>query len=127
MPRHHHRRAPDDLDDLPAVPLTGQGLRETAQLFRYLLPYRRKFAAALFALLLSSLLGLAFPAQAGRLVNAALHQEPGEAAAFLREVDTVAVSLAVVLAVQAAFSYFRALWLIEVGERSLADLRRDTY
>ena len=60
-----------DADDVPTVPLTGEGLREAARLFAYVRPYRVRFAAALAALFLSSLLGLAFPYLTGRLVDAA--------------------------------------------------------
>jgi ATP-binding cassette subfamily B protein len=124
MARHSRHDDPTD-EDLPPVRITSQGLREAAQLARYLWPYRFKFAAALTALLLSSLLGLAFPAVTGRLIDASLPgRTPG---APTMDVNGIALALLGVLALQATFSFFRSLWLNEVGERSLADLRRDTY
>src|SRR5262249_4798652 len=42
-------------------------------------------------------------------------------------INTTALLLLLVLAVQALCSSFQTYWLTEVGERSLADLRRDTY
>jgi ATP-binding cassette subfamily B protein len=124
MARHHRHDDPTD-EDLPPARITSQGLREAAQLARYLWPYRFKFAAALTALLLSSLLGLAFPAVTGRLIDASLPgRTPG---APTTNVNGIALALLGVLALQATFSFFRSLWLNEVGERSLADLRRDTY
>src|SRR6266436_282004 len=65
-------RERDDTDELPKVRITGRTLREAARLGRYLLPYKFTFALAMAALTVSSLLGLTFPAVAGRLVNGAL-------------------------------------------------------
>ena len=48
-------------EDPPLPRITRQGLREASRLFAYLLPYRRKFLAAQFCLLVGSLTGLAFP------------------------------------------------------------------
>jgi len=120
-----------DADDVPTVPLTGEGLREAARLLAYVRPYRARFAAALAALFLSSLLGLAFPFLAGRLVDAAQSGLAGRPAddrlADALGLDTVAGLLVLVLAGRAVFSFFQSYWLAQVGERSLADLREDTY
>jgi ATP-binding cassette subfamily B protein len=120
-------RRNDDEEELPKVPITREGLREAARLFGYLRPYRRKFVAAMIALTVSSLCGLAFPAVTGRLVNGALLGRAGVELPAAENVNTVAVLLVAILAIQAACSFANALWLAEVGERSLADLRRDTY
>jgi ATP-binding cassette subfamily B protein len=125
MPRHPRRDGPRD--DLPAVPLTREGLREAARLLRYLWPYRVKFAAAMTALLISSLCGLAFPAVTGRLVNGALATPGAGPAPWQPDVDTIALVLVALLAVQALTNFAETIWLNEVGQRSLADLRRDTY
>ncbi len=55
----------------PKVPVNRETLRQAARLFGYLLPYRRKFIAAMAALLCSSSLGLMFPYLIGSLLNAA--------------------------------------------------------
>jgi ATP-binding cassette subfamily B protein len=125
-----HRRRPEaDEEELPPAPITGQTLGEAAQLARYLLPYRVKFVAALLALLAGSGASLAFPYFAGSLVDSALVRlkEAVTAPGWRHDANAVALALVAVLAVQAAFAFLRALWFIEVGERSLADLRRDTY
>jgi ATP-binding cassette subfamily B protein len=83
--------------------------------------------AALVALLFSSLCGLAFPTIAGWLVNGALRVPTDADSAWRDNVDVVALLLVGLLAVQAVFSFCQTLWLAQVGERSLADLRRDTY
>lgn len=95
---------------------------------RYLLPYAFKFAAALVALLLSSLCGLAFPYLVGRLVNSAIAgQDDAAPLSWLQNVNGIALALVCLLGVQAALSFVQSLWFVEVSERSLADLRRDTY
>jgi ATP-binding cassette subfamily B protein len=125
----HHRNVPDGGDEnLLRVPISGTSLREAGQLVRYLLPYRFKFVAALLALLLSSLCGLAFPYLVGRLVNSAIAgHDAGAPLPWHENVNGIALALAALLGVQAALSFVQALWFVEVSERSLADLRRDTY
>ena len=124
MGRH---REEDDLD-LPKAPITRQTLYEAAHLVRYVRPYWRKLCAALFCLVVGTLAGLGFPYLAGSFVNAALlRREGGIPQGWLQDMNRVVLCLIVLLALQAAFAFLRALWFIEVGERSLADLRRDTY
>jgi ATP-binding cassette subfamily B protein len=116
----------------PRVRLSWAALREAARLFAYVLPYRRKFIAAHLCLLVSSLAGLAFPFFTGRLIDGA-SRGLGSAmtgagwALDAASINTTALLLMLVLAVQALCSSFQTYWLTEVGERSLADLRRDTY
>jgi ATP-binding cassette subfamily B protein len=127
MARHRRSaRVHDDTDDLPKVRITGQSLREAARLGRYVLPYKVTFGVALAGLATSSLLALALPALAGRLVNGALAQV-GEGAPLHWGIDATALVLVLVLALQASFSFLQAVCFGRVAERSLADLRRDTY
>jgi ATP-binding cassette subfamily B protein len=119
-------------DTVPPARITWKGLREGARIFAYLLPYWRKFAAAQLCLLLSSLAGLAFPYFTGRLIDGAYRGFAGAVAGSSWppggvDLNTTALLLMLVLAVQALCSFFQTYWLTEVGERSLADLRRDTY
>jgi ATP-binding cassette subfamily B protein len=118
MSRHHSE--PDNAP--PPVPVTRQGLRELVRLFAYLLPYRGRFIVAMGALVVGSLLGLAFPFLAGRLIDAAT---PGGAPEL--NIDQAAGLLVLVLAVRAVCSFGLTYWLAQVGERSLADIRQDTY
>jgi ATP-binding cassette subfamily B protein len=122
-----HRRRTDDEEELPPAPVTRAGLREATRLLGYLRPYRVRFAGALAALSLTSLCGLAFPYITGRLVNGALAGQAGGPLPVYEDVNVIALALVGVLAVQAACAFAHALWMTEVGERSLADLRRDTY
>jgi ABC-type multidrug transport system fused ATPase/permease subunit len=116
----------------PSTRLTWRGLREAARLLAYLLPYHRKFLAAHLCLLVASLSGLAFPFFTGRLIDGASRGLGGLAADTrwaldAASINTTAMLLLLVLAVQALCSSLQTYWLAEVGERSLADLRRDTY
>jgi ATP-binding cassette subfamily B protein len=121
------KRRAAHLDDLPAAPVTRQGLGEIGRLAAYVKPYRWQFAAALSAVLVSSLCGLAYPYFAGRLANAALANRGGAPRSWLEDVDLAALALVGVLSLQAVCAFFRAVSMSEVGERSLADLRRDLY
>ena len=107
---------------IPPVPLTRAGIREALRLFTYLLRYRWRFLGAITALFIASLLGLTFPFLAGRLIDAA-SPNPSEAL----DINTAAWLLLLVLAVRAACAFVQTYWLAQVGERSLADLRQDTY
>lgn len=111
--------------ELPRARLNRETLNHVGQLLAYLKPYRAKFIAALFFLFLSSLVGLAFPSFIGGLIDTAQGKHtsnylPGTIQGILLLAFTV-------LAFQAIVSYFRILWFVNVAERSLADIRRDTY
>ena len=111
--------------ELPKAKLDRESLRQALELFRYLRPYRRRFGAALAALFTGSLLTLAFPYLAGSIVDAAVRHTKGGGS--MAGVDRTALLLMGILALQAGLSYFHFLSFATVGQRSLVDLRRDTY
>jgi ABC-type multidrug transport system fused ATPase/permease subunit len=105
--------------------LNRQGFNSISRLLSYLKPYRGKFIAALSFLFLSSLVGLAFPAFIGALIDTAQGKySHGLLPASIAGIIILALS---VLSIQAFVSFFRILWFVNVAELSLADLRRDTY
>jgi len=111
--------------DLPKAKLNSKSLKQVARLLSYVKPYRGRFIAAMLFLFMSSLVGLAFPQFLGALIDAAQGKHkfsflPGT----LNGIGLVAL---VVLLAQAFVSFFRVLWFVQVAERSLADIRRDTY
>lgn len=111
--------------ELPKAKLDRESLKQAMELFRYLRPYRGRFIAAMASLFTGSLLSLAFPYLAGSIVDAAVkHTQVGGSMA---SVDQTALLLVGVLAIQAGFSFFHSLSFSAVGQRSLVDLRRDTY
>jgi ABC-type multidrug transport system fused ATPase/permease subunit len=117
---------------LPRAKITAESLREAWRLFAYLLPYRWKFAGALSCLLFSSLFGLAFPYFTGRVIDGA-QRSLGEMTAGSAwpmgefNVNSTALILLGVLAAQGICTFLHTYWLAQVGERALADMRRDTY
>lgn len=121
----------------PKVPVNRHTLRQAAQLFAYILPYKGRFFAAIFALLVTTLLGLGFPYLMGSLIDAAIRGH-GSACNLgsltgglptLRRltVDQIFLLLIGQLIAQAFIAYFQVIWFNEVGERALVTIRRDTY
>ncbi len=112
--------------ELPKAKLNRKSLSKISKLLSYLKPYRGKFIAALFFLFLSSLVGLVFPTFIGALIDTAQgkHSSNGILPASIKGILTLAFAL---LVAQAFVSFFRILWFVQVAERSLADIRRDTY
>ena len=111
--------------ELPKARLDRESLRQAMELFGYLRPYRARFSAAMVGLFASSLLSLCFPYLAGSIIDSALvHTQMGGA---MTGVDRTALLLMGVLVVQAGLAFFHSLAFASVGQRSLVDLRRDTY
>jgi len=111
--------------ELPKAKLDRETLRQALDLFRYLRPYRGRFSAALAALFASSLLSLSFPYLAGSIIDAAVLHTKGSGS--MAGADRTALLLIGILALQASLSFFHSLSFATVGQRSLVDLRRDTY
>ena len=115
--------APDA--DLPKAKLNRESLKKVSKLLGYIKPYRWKFFGALVFLIISSAVGLAFPSLIGALIDTA---QGNHKTGFLPASISGIVLLAfTILFLQAFVSFFRVLWFVNVAERSLADLRRDTY
>lgn len=112
-------------EELPKAKLNRQTLHNISRLLSYLRPYRWKFFFAMLFLFLSSLVGLAFPSFIGALIDAAQGKHTSK---FLPEtIQGIGLLALIVLFSQAFISFFRILWFVQVAERSLADIRRDTY
>src|SRR6201996_6364898 len=112
-------------EELPKAKLTRQTLNHISKLLSYIRPYRWKFAAAMFFLFISSLVGLAFPSFVGGLIDAA--QGKHTTALLPASIKGIALLALIVLFLQGFVSFFRILFFVQVAERSLADIRRDTY
>src|SRR5690348_5079622 len=80
-------------------------------------PYRRQLAWATVALVLSGLLGLAFPIAVQYLIDA-----PDRAL-----LDRIALGLIGVFTVQAILNYVQTYYLSVVGEHVFAGLRRELF
>lgn len=111
--------------DLPKSKLSKTTLSKAAKLLTYLRPYRTKFIVAMIFLFFSSLTALAFPALLGAMLDAAQgRQTYGFLSPDIRLIGTVSF---VILFLQSLISFFRIRLFIEVAEKSLADIRRDSY
>ncbi|MFL5329404.1 MAG: ABC transporter ATP-binding protein [Gemmataceae bacterium] len=115
------RRKSQGPEDLPAPKLSGESLRAARWLARYLGPHKSRLAIALVALCCSSAMGLIFPFASGRLVDVALGKSD------IGSVNSVALFIFAVLAVQAVCSFFSSYNFMVASERALAEVRRNLY
>ena len=111
--------------ELPKAKINRQSLHNIGRLISYVRPYRGKFIAGLIFLFISSVVGLAFPTFLGALIDAA--QGKTHSKYLSGGLTTIGVTAFIVLFLQAFVSFFRVVWFVQVAERSLADIRRDTY
>lgn len=111
--------------ELPKAKINKQSLRNVGKLLSYLRPYRGKFIAGLLFLFISSLVALTFPTILGALIDAA--QGNFKYNFLPRSINAIAIGGFILLFGQAFVSFFRVVWFVQVAERSLADIRRDTY
>src|SRR5262245_12600966 len=127
MARYSYSR--QNRSDEPKTKITRQTLRETIGLFAYLWPYRFPFALALVLLFVSNAMVLTLPYMTGSLVDSAMSGRFGGATPEgpRLDINTVALILVGVLATQAFCAFWHSVLFATVGERSLADVRRDAY
>ena len=112
-------------EELPKTKITKQSIRNISKLLRYLKPYKLKFAFGMLFLLLSSLTGLAFPSLLGAMIDAA--QGKQKLSFIPANINTIGIVCFCILFVQSFVSFFRIRLFVEVAEKALADIRRDTY
>ncbi|MFN2395669.1 MAG: ABC transporter transmembrane domain-containing protein, partial [Bacteroidales bacterium] len=101
--------------------ITITGLRRLFRLYRYLKPYKWEYGLGMLFLLGSSAASLAFPKLLGEIVDL------GNQGMLGKEINRIAMILALVLIIQSVFSYFRIFLFVRVAEKTLADLRQSTY
>ncbi len=112
-------------DELPKIRLTRSSLVNVLKLLRYLHPYRGKFALGLVFIFLSSILLLSFPALLGSMVDAAQGQQ--HMALVPASIKGIGTAAFIILLLQSIVSFFRIRLFVEVAEKTLADVRKDTY
>lgn len=126
-------------DEPQKVKITKESLREALILFTYLKPYRTRFIWSLIFIALSAFSTSLFPFLLGKMIDAA---SPGTGlqvsngftsglSSSLKDIhwslNTTLMLIFLQLTLQTIFSYMRVYLLTEVGERSLADMRKDVY
>ncbi|WP_183560040.1 ABC transporter ATP-binding protein [Mucilaginibacter sp. SP1R1] len=111
--------------ELPKAKINKQSIQNIRKLLNYIKPYRGKFIAGLIFLFISSIVGLSFPKILGALIDAAQGTYPNK---YLpHSLNAIALAGFLLLFGQAFVSFFRVVWFVQVAEKSLADIRRDTY
>lgn len=125
--------------EAPKAKINKETLNEALVLFSYLRPYRTKFALSLIFIALSALSTSLFPFLLGKMIDAAApgastNMQSGFSAGItgsLKNIhwglNTTLILIFVQLTFQTIFSFMRVYLLTEVGERSLADMRKDVY
>lgn len=125
----------------PKAKINKENLRQALVLFSYLKPYRGKFILSLVFIAISAFTTSLFPLFLGKMIDAA---SPGSGTTIINNpgggvlsgfslknihwsLNTTLILIFVQLTIQTIFSYMRVYLLTEVGERSLADMRRDVY
>lgn len=98
-----------------------KSLRPLARLFPYLIHYKLHVAGALFFLLLATAMTLTLPIAVRRMID---HGFFAEDATFINNYFSMLVVIAAVLAIASASRYYFVIWL---GERVVADVRRDVF
>ena len=123
------------------VKISKESLRQALILFSYLKPYKGKFILSLVFIALSAFTTSLFPLFLGKMIDAA---SPGASITGMQStsigsqfgfnlkdirwsLNTTLMLIFIQLGVQTIFSYMRVYLLTEVGEKSLADMRRDVY
>ncbi|MRT93585.1 ABC transporter ATP-binding protein [Ancylomarina sp. 16SWW S1-10-2] len=110
-----------DTSDVPKGKINSSGIKSAFRLYKYIKPYRGQYFLGIFFLLGSSLASLAFPKLLGDLVNT------GNSTTLGQSLNQTGMLIALVLIIQASFSYFRIVLFVNVTENSLAALRQATY
>src|SRR5664279_5319250 len=127
-------------EEKPKVKISKESLKEALILFTYLKPYRAKFILSLVFIALSAFTTSLFPLFLGKMIDAA---SPGSSLPGIANNGAVSIGVSlknihwslnttlllifIQLGIQTIFSFMRVYLLTEVGEKSLADMRRDVY
>src|SRR5436190_286186 len=136
MARHH----PLDLKEgkSPKAKINKENLRQTLILFKYLKPHRGKFILALVFIALTAFSTSLFPLFLGKMIDAASPGAELPGASTGKQVgfslqnihwslNTTLLLIFCQLTAQTIFSFMRVYLLTSVGERSVADMRKDVY
>src|SRR6187431_143560 len=122
----------------PKAKINKENLRQALALFKYLKPHRGKFILGLVFIALSAFTTSLFPLFLGKMIDAA---SPGATLPGMDSsskfgfglknihwsLNTTLLLIFAQLTVQTFFSFMRVYLLTAVGERSLADMRKDVY
>ncbi|MGV3703834.1 MAG: ABC transporter ATP-binding protein [Arcticibacter sp.] len=125
MARNRFNSGTSPEQELNKAKINKQTIKTASGLLTYLRPYRWKFIVGLAFLLLSSLTGLAFPALLGAMIDVA----KGEPTRWYipNSINAIGILSFIILFFQSFVSFFRIRLFVEVAEKTIADIRRNTY
>ncbi|MGG7577772.1 ABC transporter transmembrane domain-containing protein [Rhizobium sp. Nf11,1] len=98
-----------------------RSLRPLGRLMPYVMRYRGLVAGALISLALAAMTSLALPLAVRRMIDHGFTESDGS---FINSYFAMLMVMAVVLAIASALRYY---FVITIGERIVADLRRDVF
>ncbi|HLT42459.1 MAG TPA: ABC transporter transmembrane domain-containing protein [Sphingobacteriaceae bacterium] len=112
-------------EDLPKAKINKKSLANVKKLLKYIHPYRFTFIIGMIFLFLSSITLLAFPALLGAMIDAAQGKQTYDWLPV--SIGTIGLICFIVLFFQSVSSFFRIRLFVEVTEKSITDIRKDTY
>lgn len=110
-------------DEADRKKVTTESLKKGLRIFKYVLPYRKRFVIGLVFLVFSRVTLLVFPLITGKLADAAV----GKSGWWLTSINSIAMGLFVIILLQGIFSFLRIYLFAQVSERALADIRQELY
>lgn len=102
-------------------------IKPLKRLLGYLGPYKKWFIPSAVALVITASMALAFPFFIKDLIGGAMSGSDLDVEHVTKNLNRVAITLGIILALQAVIAFFRVLWLNKAGENAISDLRRDVY
>ena len=113
------------------VKLSKDSVKKAKKIFTYMRPYRGTFALGWFFLVISSVIGLAFPLLMGQLLGGESETPSSLTKALenvsIDSVNSIALALFIVFGIQAIAGFFRIVLFTNVTENTLRDVRTDAF
>lgn len=115
--------------------ISGEGLRQVLEIYKFVLPYKGYFLTGLSFLLLSIMTGNTFPLLIGGITGTAVGEKgniydkliPIQEFFGVGQLNALAIVLGFVVLIQGFFSFFRIYLFAQVSERAIADIRYTVY
>jgi len=117
-PREIHK------EESPKVKISKESIKEAFVIFRYVRPYRWRFAGGMLVIALSAANTMTFPYLLQKLIDSAHGNLKGN---FAWTPGTIALIMLALQGVQMVISFFRIYLFTSVGENAVADMRKDIY
>ena len=111
------------------VKLSKDSYRKARRIFSYMLPYSTIYVVGWIFLILSTSIGMVFPALMGQLLGADNQQAPVfELPGYdMTNINTIIVVMLITFGAQAIFSFFRIVIFNHVTERTLRDIKKKSF